>query len=77
MAAVLVLEPIFGAASNGVDQAGESPAAAVARFGRVAMSDVRIERTMRAKAQANVLGAGRSDPTGGLAKTGAAGDEHQ
>ena len=76
MATKIVIEPIFGAASNGVDQAGESPAAAVARFGRVALSDVDSERSLRAKAQANVLGAERSDPTGGLAKSGAAGDEH-
>jgi hypothetical protein len=35
----LVIEPIFGAARNGVDQAGESPAAAIARFGCVAIPD--------------------------------------
>lgn len=70
-AAKLVLEPIFGAARNGVDQAGESPDAAIARFGCVAMPDVRGGRLPRAKAQVNVLGAERSDPTGGLANSGA------
>jgi RNA-directed DNA polymerase len=35
----LVVEPIFGAARNGVDQAGESPVAAIARFGCVAIPD--------------------------------------
>jgi len=70
-AAKLVLEPIFGAARNGVDHAGESPAAAIARFGCVAIPDGPSRRLLRSKAQANVLEAARSDPTGGLANSGA------
>ncbi len=67
----LVVEPIFGAARNGVDQAGGSPATAIARFGCVAVPDGKSRRLLRPKAQANVLGAERSDPTGGLANSGA------
>jgi hypothetical protein len=74
MAATLVIEPIFGAARSGDDQAGESPAAAIARFGCVAMSDAHDGRLSRAQAQANVLGAERSDPAGGQANSGAAAD---
>ena len=72
MATKLVIEPIFGAARNGDDQAGESPAAAVARFGCVAVPDAHDGRPSRAQAQVNVLGAERSDSTGGLANPGAA-----
>lgn len=50
---------VRGAACNGVDHAGESPAVAIARFGYVAMPDVRSGRPLRAKAQVNVLGAGK------------------
>jgi len=71
MAATLVLEPIFGAARNGIDQAGERPAAAIARFGCVAVPDTPVGRPQCVKAQANVLGAERSDPAGGLANSGA------
>jgi hypothetical protein len=72
MATKLVIEPLFGAARNGDDQAGESPAAAVARFGCVAVPDAHGGRPSRAQAQVNVLGAERSDSTGGLANPGAA-----
>jgi hypothetical protein len=71
-----VIEPIFGAARKGIDQAGASPAAAVVRFGCVARRGVDEERSWSTKAHANVLGAARSDSTGGLAKPRAAGDEH-
>ena len=67
----IVVEPIFGAARNGVDQAGGSPAAAIPRFGCVAMPDVESGRPLSTKAQVNVLGAERSDPAGGLANSGA------
>jgi hypothetical protein len=67
----LVIEPIFGAARNGVDHAGESPAAAIARFGCVAILGGRDRRLSRPKAQVNVLGAERSDPIGGQANSGA------
>jgi hypothetical protein len=67
----LILEPIFGAARNGVDHAGESPAAVIARFGCVAIPGGMDRRLSRPKAQVNVLGAERSDPTGGLANSGA------
>jgi len=77
MAAKFVMEAIFGAACKGVDQAGGSPAAAVVRFGCVAMHGVDERRLWLAKAHANVLGAARSDSTGGLAKSRAVGDEHQ
>jgi len=70
-AAKLVIEPIFGAARNGDDQAGESPAAAVARFGCVAVPDAHDGRPSGAQAQVNVLGADRSDSTGGQANPGA------
>jgi hypothetical protein len=72
-----VLEPIFGAACKGIDQAGGSPAAVVVRFDCVAMHGVDERRLWSAKARANVLGAARSDSTGGLAKPRAVGDEHQ
>ena len=75
-AAKIVIEPIFGAARKGIDQAGASPAAAVVRFGCVARRGVDEERSWSTKAHANVLGAARSDSTGGLAKPRAAGDEH-
>jgi len=54
---------VRGAACNGVDHAGESPAAAIARFGCVAMSDIHDGRPARVQAQAKVLGAGRTSPT--------------
>lgn len=76
MAAKIVIEPIFGAACKGINQAGGSPAAAVVRFGCVAMRGVDERRLWSTKAHANVLGAVRSDSTGGLAKPRAAGDEH-
>ena len=46
-----------GAACNGINQAGESPVAAIVRFGCVAMSDVIGERSPTTKAQTKVLGA--------------------
>ena len=76
MAAKIVVEPIFGAACKGIDQAGASPVAAVVRFGCVAMRGVDEGRSWSTKAHANVLGAARSDSTGGLANPRAAGDEH-
>jgi hypothetical protein len=48
---------VRGAACTGVDHAGESPAAAIARFGCVAMSDARDWRRLGAQARARVLGA--------------------
>ena len=72
----LIREPIFGAACKGIDQAGGSPAAVVVRFDCVAMQGVDERRLGSAKAQANVLGAARSDSTGGPAKPRAVGDEH-
>jgi hypothetical protein len=68
----LILEPIFGAARNSDNQAGESPVAAVVRLGCVALPDAHGGRPSRVQAQVNVLGAERSDLTGGLAKPGAA-----
>src|SRR5437867_6254673 len=76
MAAKIVLEPIFGAACNGVEQAGESPVAAIVRFGCVAIHGADKGRPLTAKAHVNVLGAARSDSTGGQANPRAAGDEH-
>ena len=77
MAAKMVIEPIFGAACKGIDQAGAGPVAAVVRFGCVAMHGADQRRLWSAKARANVLGAARSDSIGGLAKPRAVGDEHQ
>jgi len=74
--AAKLVEPIFGAACKGIDQAGGSPAAVVVRFGCVAMHGVDERRLLSAKARANVLGAARSDSTG-LAKPRAVGDEQQ
>lgn len=54
---------VRGAACNGIDHAGESPAAAIARFGCVAVPDVLRGRPLGAQAQAKVLGAGRTGPT--------------
>jgi hypothetical protein len=48
-----------GAACNGVDHAGESPVAAIARFGCVAVPDVDDGRPLTAQAQVKVLGAGK------------------
>jgi hypothetical protein len=53
---------VRGAACNGVDHAGESPVAAIARFGCVAMSDTHNRRLLRVQAQIKVLGT-RSGPT--------------
>ena len=67
-------KPKASAAHNTVNQAGASPAAAIARFGCVAMSDVVDGRPPMAEAQAKVPAAAamRSDLSGGRAKTGAA-----
>ncbi len=71
------LSRVRGAACNGSDHAGESPAAAVARFGCVAVPDVWAGRPAWAKAQVKALGAERSDLSGGRAKAGAAAEsEH-
>jgi hypothetical protein len=68
---------VRGAACNGSDHAGESPAAAIARFGCVAVPDVWAGRPARAKARVKALGAERSDLSGGRAKSGAAAEsEH-
>ncbi len=74
-----VLKLLRSAACNDVHQAGGSPAAAVARFGRVAMPDIDSGRPGLVQAQAKVLKAAArwSDPSGGRAKTGAAAErEH-
>jgi hypothetical protein len=55
-----VLKLLRSAACNDVDQAGASPAAAIARFGCVAMPDDLDRRLSGAKAQVEVLGAERS-----------------
>lgn len=68
-----------GAASNGVDHAGESPATAIVRFGCVAAPDALSGRPLDAKAQVKVLAAVErwSSPPGGQAKPGAAAEsEH-
>ncbi len=68
---------VRGAACNGIDHAGESPAAAIARFGCVAVPDGWSGRPDWPKAQAKALGAERSDPSGGRANSGAAAEsEH-
>jgi len=68
---------VWGAARNGIDHAGESPAAAIARFGCVAVPDGWVGRPLWPKARAKALGAERSDPSGGRAKSGAAAEsEH-
>ncbi|MEK7233293.1 MAG: group II intron reverse transcriptase/maturase [Elusimicrobiota bacterium] len=68
---------VRGAAYNGVVHAGESPVAAIARFGCAAMPDVDGGRPSLAQAQAKALGAEKSDPSGGRAKLGAAAEsEH-
>ena len=54
---------VRGAACNGVDHAGESPVAAIARFGCVAMPDVDGGRPPTAQAQVKVLGAAVIGPT--------------
>ncbi len=53
---------VRGAACNGIDHAGASPAAAIARFGCVAMPDGWLGRPSWSKAQAKALRAARSDP---------------
>ena len=50
---------VRGAACNGVDHAGASPAAAVARFGCVAVPDISDGRPSSVQAQVKVLGAGK------------------
>ena len=55
-----VLKLLRRAACNGVDQAGESPAAAIARTGCVAVPDAPDRRLPGAKAQVEVLGAEES-----------------
>ena len=66
-----------GAACNGIDHAGVSPAAAIARFGCVAVPDGWRGRPLRPKARVEALGAERSDSSGGQAKFGAAAEsEH-
>jgi hypothetical protein len=68
---------VRGAACNGADHAGESPATAIARFGGVAVPDGWSGRPGWSKAQVKALGAERSDPSGGRANTGAAAEsEH-
>jgi len=68
---------VRGAACNGTDHAGESPAAAIARFGCVAIPDGWVGRPSRPKAQVKALRAARSDPSGGRANSGAAAEsEH-
>jgi hypothetical protein len=54
---------VRGAACNGADHAGASPAVAIARFGYVATSDTQIGRPMRVQAQMKVLGADAVGPT--------------
>ncbi len=53
-------KPKVSAACNDVDQAGESPVAAIARFGCVAMPDGRQGRPSRLKAQVKALAAARA-----------------
>jgi hypothetical protein len=68
---------VRGAACNGADHAGESPAAAIARFGGVAVPDGWTGRPVWSKAQVKALGAERSDSSGGRANSGAAAEsEH-
>jgi hypothetical protein len=54
---------VRGAACNGADHAGASPAVAIARFGYVAASDIHIGRPVRVQAQMKVLGADAVGPT--------------
>ena len=69
---------VRGAACNGIDHAGESPAAAIARFGCVALPDGWAGRPSWPKAQARALRAEGSDPSGGRANSGAAAEsEHR
>ena len=68
---------VRGAACNGIDHAGASPAAAIARFGGVAIPDGWMGRPTLPKAQVKALRAERSDPSGGRANSGAAAEsEH-
>ena len=68
---------VRGAACTGINHAGESPAAAIARFGCVAVPDGWEGRLSWSKARVEALGAERSDPSGGRAKSGAAAEsEH-
>jgi hypothetical protein len=53
---------VRGAACNGIDHAGASPAAAIARFGCVAMSDTQVGRPARVQAQTKVLGGVENGP---------------
>src|SRR5688500_10525867 len=52
-----------GAACNGIDHAGESPAAAITRVGCVAMSATPAGRAAWVQAQPKVLGPGDVGPT--------------
>ena len=68
-----------GAACNDTNHAGESPVAAIARFGCVAVPDEGGGRPSPSEAQVKALAAVArwSGPTGGRAKSGAAaGSEH-
>jgi hypothetical protein len=68
---------VRGAACDGTDQAGESPVAAIVRFGCAAIPDFIGGRPSKAQAQAKALGAARSDPSGGRAQLGVAAErEH-
>jgi hypothetical protein len=53
---------VRGAACNGINHAGESPVAAIARFGCVAVPDVDGGRPSTAQAQVKVLGAEANGP---------------
>jgi len=59
----LSVSRVRGAACNGIDHAGESPVAAIARFGCVALPDAHGGRPTGAQAQVKVLGAGKTGPT--------------
>jgi hypothetical protein len=63
---------VWGAACTGIDHAGESPAAAIARFGCVAVPDGWEGQPSGPKARVEALGAERSESSGGRAKSGAA-----
>ena len=60
---------VRGAAYNGVVHAGESPVAAIARFGCAAMPDVDGGRPSLAQAQAKALGAEKVRPIRGASET--------
>jgi hypothetical protein len=54
---------VRGAACNGINHAGESPAAAIARFGCVAVRDIDSGRPLTMQAHVKVLGAAVIGPT--------------